>query len=1012
MLNSKSRALSVLIAIVLLASVSSAAAAPAAVPVAPASARAGTGAAQARPEAGATGAAKAALAKLSFDVQPTFFFIEEKGVLKQRLDILLENPGVAAAGQLQIGLSMKPLIVPVEKIAAGKSVVQVFVPEITRAAKVEFVLKVGKVTATRTVALAPQRKWTLFLMPHSHTDIGYTELQSRVLKNHLEYIDAVIDFCKATESYPEEARFRWNIEASWAFENYLRSRPADKVQQLLALLQSGRVELSANYLNMSDGFAHEELIRASIYSKVIGRTLGFPVQAAMNNDVTGFSWALPQIFSQMGVKYFTTGINEDRARAPLRRPNPFYWQSADGSKILHWNGEHYLFSNYDLQLHEAYEKSFPKVTDYLARLEKRGDYPYDLIGFHISGYVTDNCPPKKELSDRVREWNSHWAFPKLRLATMSEFFGALEKKFAKAIPTYKLGWPDYWTDGVGSTAFETGLNRLAHSDILTAEKMAVAAKLTDKAFAFPAAEIRDAYESATLYDEHTWGAWNSISDPDSEFARSQWAYKSGFAYGAREIAKTVLERSLPVLLKSIASPDARAIAVFNPLSWERTDVVRVALPADLQAKDVKFKLFDKRSGFEIATQRPDKSTLMFLAAGVPAFGYAVYTLTPDMAPMNFAPMPKAAGNVLESRYYRVTADPITGGLSSVIDKETGRELVDARAKVALNQYIYENPVGGRDAVNNMAKPAEFNRYSPVAAAAAGGLAGPVASSLVIRSKAKPCPDIEQEIVLYDGLKRIDIVNRLKKDETREAEALYFAFPFGVEAGKWRFEIADGTMAPETEQLPGTTRDWQAVQNWVEIAGPKQTVVWSPVEAPLVEFGGINTGKWLKKLPLTNTSVYSYAMNNYWHTNFKAGQGGPFVFRYSITTRPGGADLVGSTRFGWEVHTPLLASWLPAKNAGPLPAAGASLFSVDKPNVIIQAVKAAEDGNGFVIRLREIAGTETTVKITCPLLKSDTVTYTATDVAEGPANARTVVPGSIYVILKPLAIQTVIIRDYQ
>ena len=1005
MTTPKSRALSILIA-----------AALAAVLAGPVSVRAR--AATATASAAIPSAARPAdavpqsAAKLGFEVRPTFLFVEERGVLKQQLDILLDNPGAAASGQLQIGLAKKPLIVPLEKIATGKSRVPVFVPEITRPMKADFVLKVGKASVTRSVALAPQRKWTLYLMPHSHNDIGYTELQSRVLKNHLEYIDAVIDFCKATDSYPDEARFRWNIEVSWAFESYLRSRPADKVQELLALLKSGRVELSANYLNMSDGFAHEELIRASIYSKVAGRTYGFPVQAAMNNDVTGFSWALPQIFSQQGVKYFTTGINEDRARAPLRRPNAFFWQSPDGSKILHWNGEHYLFSNYDLQLHEAYEKSFPKVTDYLAKLEKRGDYPYDLIGFHISGYVTDNCPPKKELSDRVKDWNAHWAYPKLRLATMSEFFGALEKKYAKSIPTYKLGWPDYWTDGVASTAYETGLNRLAHGDILTAEKLAVAAKLADKAFVYPAGEIREAYESATFYDEHTWGAFNSISDPDSEFARSQWAYKAGFAYNAREIAKTVLGRSLPVLAKGIASPEARAIAVFNPLSWERTDVVRIDLPAELRGKDARFKLFDKRNGFEIAYQRPEPNVIMFLADKVPPLGYGVYTLALDTAPMDFPAMPKAAGNVLENRYYKVTADPITGGLSSVIDKETGRELVDAKTKTGLNQYIYENPIGGRNAVNNMAGTVKYDRFSPVAAAATAGLSGPVASSLILTSKAKPCSDIRQEIVLYDGLKRIDFVNRLVKDETREAEGLYFAFPFAVEAGKPRMEIADATMAPETEQLPGTTRDWHAIQNWVEIAGPKQSVVWSPIEAPLVEFGAINTGKWLAKLPPNSTALYSYAMNNYWHTNFKAGQGGPFVFRYAVTTRPGGADLTASTRFGGEVHAPLVAAWLPAKNAGPLPAGGASLFSLDKPNVIIQALKAAEDGNGIVIRLREIAGVETTVRIASPLFKGDTLTYSATDVSEGPGNARTVVPGSIYVPLKPFAIQTVIIRDYQ
>ena len=39
---------------------------------------------------------------------------------------------------------------------------------------------------------------------------------------------------------------------------------------------------------------------------------------------------------------------------------------------------------------------------------------------------------------------------------MRDFFEAFERQYAKAIPTHKQGWPDYWTDGVASTAFETG----------------------------------------------------------------------------------------------------------------------------------------------------------------------------------------------------------------------------------------------------------------------------------------------------------------------------------------------------------------------------------------------------------------------------------------------------------------------------------------------------------------------------------------------------------------------------
>jgi hypothetical protein len=187
-----------------------------------------------------------------------------------------------------------------------------------------------------------------------------------------------------------------------------------------------------------------------------------------------------------------------------------------------------------------------------------------------------------------------------------------------------------------------------------------------------------------------------------------------------------------------------------------------------------------------------------------------------------------------------------------------------------------------------------------------------------------CSSLEQRIVLYDDIKRIDLVNVLNKEETFAPEAVYFAFPFKVGEGpSARFEIAGADMAPGTEQLPGTTLDWQTAQHWVEFSGKDARVVWSPVEAPLVQFGDINTGKWQQAFTPANAWVFSYAMNNYWMTNFKASQEGLVEFCYSLTSAPpagaAGAgprsDRVSSTRFGWEVHTALVAAWLPAGNKG-------------------------------------------------------------------------------------------------
>jgi len=966
---------------------------------------------------------------LSFDVVPTVFFVRDGGGLKQILTVNVDNSGAPTAGKLSLRLDGRALSFPLNAIAQGKSAFTVAVPEAAKPVRAAFTIKAGGLTVSKKIALKPQRKWTVDLFHHSHTDIGYTELQSRVGQNHLEYLDSVIDYCRQTDGYPDDAKFRWNIEVSWALEYYRALRPEAKFKELVDLIKAGRVELSGLQLNLSDCFAHEEVIRAVENPVALGRRYGFDVLAAMNDDVTGFGWALPQIFAQNGVRYFATGINETRSRAPLRRPNPFWWESPDGSRVLQWNGEHYLFANYDLLLHEPLGKSSPKVGDYLAKLEARGDYPYDLIAFNISAWVTDNCPPGRALSDRVKEWNETYAYPKLRLATLREFFGAFEVKYGPKIPVHKLGWPDYWTDGVASTAFETGLNRIAHNELVSAEKAsALAAKLDldkDKGFRFPAEAVREAWDLSMLYDEHTWGAYNSIDDPQSELARGQWALKSSFAYRAREASRTLLRRGNEALAKLISADGDYEFAVFNPLSWARTDVVRVTLPAGpLREAKGKIRVIDRRLGSDAKFQLMGDDAILVVARNIPSMGYAVFEVRPGEGevpnPMPATMVTTDAGDpIIENRFFRLTVDSKSGGISSLVDKETGRELVDKASPWKLNAYVYEQPEGGRKAVDDMTKRAKFTRWSPESTSMIrGDWSGPVAKSFLVKSAPKMSRGLEQRIVIYDDVKRVDLINVLDKEETFDPEAVYFAFPFKVQETQpvpgskgrqspsgtiplhVRFESAASDMAPGVEQLPGTTLDWHTVQHWVEFSGKEARVIWSPVEAPLVQFGDINTGKWQKTLDLANAWVFSYAMNNYWMTNFKASQEGRVEFRYSLTSLPPGAagpDRVASSRFGWEVHTPLAAVWLPAKNKGRFTTATESFISIDQPNVIVQAVWLDSRGTPFA-RLREIAGQATDARVSSAVFLGFTTMRTGA--------SETTETGSIQVSLKPFEIRTV------
>ena len=999
------------------------------------------------PAQAAAGAPVTPISKPWLDVVPTVFLVRDGAEAKQIVQVIVDYPGPEGGeAALKAWVAGKPCDLAMTSLSLkpGRNVFETRVPEAVKPAKARFEVKVGTAVLSREITLLPPRRWSVYLFHHSHTDIGYTELQTRVAQNHVEYLDSVINYCRQTDAYPDDAKFRWNIEISWALQNFIGTRPEADVRALADLIRVGRVELSGLYLNQSDGFSHEEILRSVDLAKQYAQTYGFEVRSAMNNDVTGFSWALPQVFAQAGIRYFATGINETRSRAPLRRPNAFWWESPDGSRILHWNGEHYLFANYDLLLHEPVAKSAPKVGDYLAKLEARGDYPYDIIAFNIGAWTTDNCPPGRGLSDLVKEWNERYVSPRLRLATMSEFFERLDKNYGRSLPVHKLGWPDYWTDGVASTAFETGLNRMTHSDLVSAEKIsALAAKLDlAKAFRFPEGQIWEAHEQAMLYDEHTWGAYNSIDDPQSELARSQWAIKSSFAYKAREASRTLFRRGTEALAKLINADGEYEFAVFNPLSWVRTDVVRVILPAGpLREAKGKLRVVDRRLGSDAKFQMLGDDVLLVLAPNVPSMGYAAFAVMAGETPPGTAASglgSEIRGNTIENRFYRVTVDVKTGGISSLYDKELGRELVDKACPWPLNAYIYEQPEGGRKAVDDMTKRATFNRLSPESAEVEAGWRGPAAASLIIKSSPKMCRSLEQRIILYDDVKRIDLVNILDKEETFTPEAVYFAFPFEVGPGlpaalgaklspvypgpsanrpvegvsgqaspNVRFEIADADMAPGKEQLPGTTLDWHAVQNWVEFSGKDARVVWSPIEAPLVQFGDINTGKWLKKLDLANAWVFSYAMNNYWMTNFKASQEGRMEFRYSLTSAPppgagtaagSASDRVAASRFGWDVHTPLVAAWLPARNKGRIKTAGESFLSVDKPNVIVQALWLDADGTP-VARLREIAGKDTEARLASGFFLGLTTRWRT-------GGGETVEIDSIPVRLKPFEIQTV------
>jgi hypothetical protein len=264
------------------------------------------------------------------------------------------------------------------------------------------------------------------------------------------------------------------------------------------------------------------------------------------------------------------------------------------------------------------------------------------------------------------------------------------------------------------------------------------------------------------------------------------------------------------------------------------------------------------------------------------------------------------------------------------------------------------------------------------------------------------PTIETDIILFDQEKKIEFINRLHKDPVSTKVAVYFAFPVAAAPPQFSYEVQNGWVDPAHDLLKGANTAWFTVQHWVTVKSPDLSVGLVPVDSPLVTLGDINRGTWPERFEAKSGAIFSYALNNYWHTNFRRVQSGDFVFRYVLTS---GRDLAPEdlARVGRAAMTPLEIGLVAGNDKfgnpeRPLTTAPTTFLGVDAPNVTVENWKVAENGEGTVVRLLETAGTATEAHLTLPLFHLERV-WLAT-AAEDNREELKVSGHSVEVTLKP------------
>jgi len=460
------------------------------------------------------------------DIYQNKVVVKDRGKLFHSISVDFVHIGRNAEAKVAIGRIKAKKI-----LKAGFNKLEVYLPMVRDTSDFTASVQVtGKKPILKSFTLAPVRKWEIFLVQHTHTDIGYTRPQTEILPEHLRYIDTALDLCDQTDELPDAAKFRWTCETSWSVREYLKSRPAGQIKRLLRRMREGRIEATGMFLNFSE-IADESTLAAQTKVLRMLKNAGIDVVTAMQNDVNGIGWCLVDYFQNTGVKYLTMGIHAHRARKPFNKPTSFWWQAPSGNRLLAYRSEHYQHGN-SLSLTTGQQDVFrTNLSHYLTGLENK-NYPYNKISLQFSGYVTDNSPPSKKVCNIIKDWNEKYEWPKLRSALARDFMIYLDEQHAEDLPQKKVAWPDWWTDGTASAANETKVVRNAQVKLAAVTALLSMARIAGVTLPTGISEeVEEVYDDILFYDEHTHGAAESVTDPLSENTVNQWGAKISLCLG-------------------------------------------------------------------------------------------------------------------------------------------------------------------------------------------------------------------------------------------------------------------------------------------------------------------------------------------------------------------------------------------------------------------------------------------------------------------------------------------------
>jgi alpha-mannosidase len=825
------------------------------------------------------------------------------------------------------------------------------------------------------------QQFTIRIVGNSHIDMAWLWPWTETVEVVRNTFQSVLDLMR---EYPD---FKFTMSSARTYE-WMQEKYPDLFKQIEQRVKEGRWEIIGGMwvepdLNMPDG---ESLVRQILVGKrYFQKNFGVDVKIGWNPDSFGYNYQLPQIYKKSGMDYFVTQKllwAHEFTTFPYKL---FWWQSPDGSRLLTYFPHDYaggidaepLAKDLSIWMPSIYG---PKLTDSPEMMHLYG------VGDHGGG-------PTRVMLDHAEQLRAQDAvYPKLQFSFARDFFSDLEKKLpSMQVPTWDGELYFQYHRGVFTTQAETKRRiRRAEETVLNAEKFASLATLYGRPYPQDGMELT---WKNLLFDH-----FHDIM-PGSGIAVNYLDAKRNLENVDRA-ANEVTDSSLAEIAAHInTNREGVPVILFNPLSWTRTDVseIEAQLPEaarQIAVVDSNGKLAETQL---LSIDNDTHRAHFLLLSHTPSLGYATYFVRSATSAPAVHSLLKASADSLENEFVRVKIDPKSGCMTSLFDKRSSTESL---APSETDTGGPKDSICGNLLQTFVDKPKQWDAWNIDADFEKQHWdldnadevklieSGPLRAVIEVKNHFQNSTFV-RDIILTAGSPRIDV--KMEAEWHEKHILLKVAFPVSAHSDKATYEIPFGSVErPTTRNTPAEQAQFEVpAQRWADISDAKHG------------------------LSLLNDCKYGYdAKGNVLRLSLLRSPESPdphadeghHEFTYSMYPHAGGWKEALTIRRGYELNYKLISR--PAERHEGKLATEHSFLQVQQDNIIVSALKKAEDDKGLIVRFYEWEGKEGPVTLQVP---PGADSASETDLMEKPLSTLPVKSGAIKVPTKPYEIKTIKIK---